>query len=426
MEFLEGEDLGSRLARGGAMEEKPAWAIARQAVAALAHAAAHGIVHRDVKPANLFLIPPPMGMNLPPGVPMVKVMDFGLALMRSEADLSADRLTPAGSVVGTPIYIYSLGATVVYALTGKPPFRAKSFSELVDQKLVWNPESDPRFSPKSAKLLARMMAPDPNSRISDYGELLDAIDDLLSDRSLTVETQAAGFGPRRPARWRIRGAVGLGIALTAIAAVWGASKIWPARESNAKRSAVEYVRRGDDMALFDKKSINDWLPPVSGGQWNLATDGEGGRVLEGTGFTRRRFVTEGDFRITLGFDLHEAALAEIHFALPADAPDSGTRMVLRISRSDGAALGSKDGDRGALQPIGESIAFPPPAWFQGRGHYLEVKIEHTGGLWAVWFNGHAVGQCADHVQILAPEIRLFADGGPARIDSAILTPLGPR
>ena len=83
MERLEGEDLRGLLRRVGRLDERTAWGIARQAAAGLAHAAAAGVVHRDVKPANLFLVAPPRGVELPPGVPMVKVTNFGLARAKS-------------------------------------------------------------------------------------------------------------------------------------------------------------------------------------------------------------------------------------------------------------------------------------------------------------------------------------------------------
>src|SRR5207237_231941 len=138
MELLEGEDLGQRLQRHGPLSERLAWAIARQAAVALEHAAGHGVVHRDVKPANLFLSLSTTGLGLPRDVPMVKVTDFGLALTKWNEKIAEGRLTDPGTVLGTPVYmapeqyrgdaelnyrvdIYGLGATVFHALAGRPP-----------------------------------------------------------------------------------------------------------------------------------------------------------------------------------------------------------------------------------------------------------------------------------------------------------------
>src|SRR5207248_8160120 len=129
MELLDGEDLARLLRRAGRLGERVAWALARQTAAGLAHAAARGVVHRDVKPENLFLVPAPAGVGLPPGVPLVKVTDFGLARTRWAADPDGARLTAHGATLGTPAYmapeqyrkaadadhradVYALGATV--------------------------------------------------------------------------------------------------------------------------------------------------------------------------------------------------------------------------------------------------------------------------------------------------------------------------
>ncbi|MGL6096788.1 MAG: serine/threonine-protein kinase, partial [Fimbriiglobus sp.] len=94
MELLKGEDLGLRIGRVGRLDERTTWAVARQTAAALAHAAAEGMYHRDVKPANLFLVPMPTGFGLPADLPMVKVTDFGLAITRQDQDAAGgERLT---------------------------------------------------------------------------------------------------------------------------------------------------------------------------------------------------------------------------------------------------------------------------------------------------------------------------------------------
>src|SRR5262245_37213355 len=94
MELLEGQTLEEHIARSGRVEEAVAWGLVRQVASALAHAARTGIVHRDVKPANLFLVEPPAGSTLPGGLPMVKVTDFGLVLLAADAAAAA-RLTAA-------------------------------------------------------------------------------------------------------------------------------------------------------------------------------------------------------------------------------------------------------------------------------------------------------------------------------------------
>jgi len=202
MELLDGEDLKERLERDGPLPERAVWLIARQTAAALAHAARHGIIHRDVKPANLFLVPPPAGSQLPDGVPLVKVTDFGIAYSQkgdeenssgSESKVSDAQLTRVGVVVGTTAYmapeqfyssrvdcradIYSLGCTVYYALTARAPFNG-TIPEVMDQKWASVPRLAEPISSETAELVAAMMAIRASDRPEDYQDLIHRIEGL--------------------------------------------------------------------------------------------------------------------------------------------------------------------------------------------------------------------------------------------------------
>lgn len=136
MEFLDGQDA-ERWRETRVPSERVVWCLIRQAVAGLAHAAAAGVIHRDIKPSNLLLVPPPVGFSMPPGVPLLKVADFGLALLQ-DASLQSTRLTNENTTLGSPIYmapeqlkgsrvdhradIYAVGATAYYLLAGQCPF----------------------------------------------------------------------------------------------------------------------------------------------------------------------------------------------------------------------------------------------------------------------------------------------------------------
>ncbi|MGB1017233.1 MAG: protein kinase domain-containing protein, partial [Nannocystaceae bacterium] len=127
MEWLEGEDLATHLTNGP-LSIEDTMSVAHRVADALKIAHKHGLIHRDVKPSNLFL----------PGkeISQAKLLDFGIALT-TEADLS--RFTRTGAAMGTPGYmapeqalglqtidhradIYGLGALLYHCLTGKPPF----------------------------------------------------------------------------------------------------------------------------------------------------------------------------------------------------------------------------------------------------------------------------------------------------------------
>ncbi|WP_437669932.1 serine/threonine-protein kinase [Sorangium sp. So ce131] len=139
MDHLEGKDLAAVLAQSGRLAVPLAIELVLQACEALAEAHAQGIVHRDVKPSNLFLT------SAADGSPCVKVLDFGISKMTHVEDHA---LTRVGGVLGSPLYmspeqlrsasdvdgradIYSLGVVLFELLTGRPPFVAHDLAQLV-------------------------------------------------------------------------------------------------------------------------------------------------------------------------------------------------------------------------------------------------------------------------------------------------------
>ena len=160
MELIEGETLEERVRRAGPLDARTTIGIAQQVTSALVAAEKHGLVHRDLKPANLMLVnaddPKVMKSDQAQskrsriralrksGVPVVKIIDFGLAKAFHTAtdpnSLTHDRF------VGTPAFaspeqfehsaldvrsdIYSLGETLWFALTGKTPFGGRSVAEI--------------------------------------------------------------------------------------------------------------------------------------------------------------------------------------------------------------------------------------------------------------------------------------------------------
>ena len=199
-ELVEGESLAGRLHRGplGPWE---ACEIAVQLCRALAHAHDRGIIHRDVKPANILLS----------AQGRVKVGDFGVARL---AEGSTDG---AATIVGTPRYmapeqgeglpttpatdVYSVGVVLYEMLTGAPPFSGDTAVELALRHLKDQPAPLPeRLPPALVQITGRALAKDPARRYADgaemAGALLDARRQLPRQQRPSGEPRARVTPPR--------------------------------------------------------------------------------------------------------------------------------------------------------------------------------------------------------------------------------------
>jgi serine/threonine protein kinase/WD40 repeat protein len=253
MEYLEGQDLGRLLKEHGALPPGEACEYVRQAALGLQHAHEQGMVHRDVKPANL--------MRTTGGV--VKVLDLGLARLRVTTDPQVGRgleaapqqdLTRAGSIMGTPDYIapeqatgdsagadiradvYSLGCTLFHLLTGRPPFAGKTVHEKIAARLTQPPpradEARPGLPVGLSAVVLRMMQQDPAARHQTPGEVAAALARYCqvagaaqpsttaprpADPALATLTQYPQA--RRPFPWRLTAAASAILVVVAVAAV---------------------------------------------------------------------------------------------------------------------------------------------------------------------------------------------------------------
>jgi Protein kinase domain/Domain of unknown function (DUF4384) len=184
MEFVDGESLDKLLAKSVTFSVREVLRIALDVAQALEHTHARGLVHRDVKPANILIT----------RTGSVKLADFGLA-----KSLASDPLTQIGDVFGTPEYmppeqrdlvadvdqrsdIYALGATLYYLLTGRrlPAGGRGSYAPAS--------EINPDVPPKVESLMERMLAPLPEARFQTARELIRAIEETrLASPSLGLQ-----------------------------------------------------------------------------------------------------------------------------------------------------------------------------------------------------------------------------------------------
>ena len=190
MEYLEGEDLGARLDREGALDAEQTYQIVSQVARALVRAHAAGIVHRDLKPENIFLVP---GDDQE----VAKVLDFGIA--KHEQYSLAGKTTKTGSFMGTPYYmspeqargrtidwrsdLWALGVIAYQCLNGRPPFESEALGELMGM-IIYDPIPPINTSapglPDSLELWwQRAVARDRDLRFQSAKELSDSFGEAI-------------------------------------------------------------------------------------------------------------------------------------------------------------------------------------------------------------------------------------------------------
>jgi serine/threonine protein kinase len=209
MEFVNGRDLAGEVEQGGPLAVADAVECTRQAAEGLAYAHRHGVIHRDVKPANL----------LRDAGGEVKVADLGLARLNTGKS-EGSSLTQAGGILGTADYIapeqamdstsidgradvYSLGCTLYFLLTGRPPFQAGSIMGLLlahrDAAIPSARAVRPEVPASVDALLARMMAKKAGDRPATMDEVCQELAGLRRDvEGLTARPCGLPAAPVKP------------------------------------------------------------------------------------------------------------------------------------------------------------------------------------------------------------------------------------
>jgi serine/threonine-protein kinase len=195
MEYLEGNDLADELERRRIVEPGRGIRIGLQVCRALSAAHAKGVVHRDLKPENVFL------QRTGDGEEIVKIVDFGIAHLRSKEDAEAEtkqrRLTRTGMIFGTPEYmspeqaggkkaderadVYAVGIIMYEMFTGAVPFTGDSFLGVLSKHL-----SDPapamstvfpelQITPELQSVIMRALEKEPGKRYQSMLEFAQAI-----------------------------------------------------------------------------------------------------------------------------------------------------------------------------------------------------------------------------------------------------------
>jgi serine/threonine protein kinase len=205
MEFLQGGSLADLVASEGRLTYERALPIFVQACSALWHAHKKDVIHRDVKPSNIMIVPTDDDPEF------VKIVDFGLAKLRALTG-EFQRLTKTGEVFGSPVYmspeqctgrkldqrtdIYSMGVVMYEAIAGRPPFKEKSTIETIRRQIK---EPPPRFSEVNPELkipeeletiILKSLTKNPEDRYQTMEELRADLEAFAFNR-VTLPTMAS-------------------------------------------------------------------------------------------------------------------------------------------------------------------------------------------------------------------------------------------
>lgn len=289
MEWLDGEDLSVRQRRAplGVAE---AVEVARQVALALGAAHRRGIVHRDVKPTNLFVLGGP-------GPLRIKLVDFGVA---AAGDI---KLTRSGGIVGTPAYmapeqargdgpvdaradLYALGATLFELLAGRPPHVGPTpiatLARLVTTPAPRVSDFMPEVSAALDELVGFLLATAPEDRFQTAEEVASRLDALLKGPSLV-----ASGAPAEPSSLSLASGSRLVTTLVVLSAGEGADReASMAMLRSREADAVPFGKDGIVAHLGARQALGD----EAGRALDLAMElaKKGGRVGVATGRTQVR------------------------------------------------------------------------------------------------------------------------------------------
>jgi serine/threonine-protein kinase len=230
MEYVDGIDLGKHIRHSGATTVRDACNFIRQAALGLQHAHERNLVHRDIKPVNLFLTHSHAAQHVSirharpgdrrKGRPLVKILDWGLAGLRCPRGGGVEPLDSLSKgLVGTADYlspeqarnanavdirgdIYSLGCTFFYLLTGQPPFPDGSLM----QKILKHQQAEPPMldsfrqdvPPAVEQVLRRMLAKTPEDRYQTPAAVAIALAPFTRATMSSTAMSAAVSTPKGP------------------------------------------------------------------------------------------------------------------------------------------------------------------------------------------------------------------------------------
>jgi WD40 repeat protein/serine/threonine protein kinase len=398
MEHVDGEPLSGRLRRQGPLPPAEAARLVRQAAAGLAHAHRKGLVHRDVKPANLLV---------EAGTGRVKVTDFGLAC--AAAPQPAGPGARAGAVVGTPAYmspeqaltpgridarsdVYSLGVVLYELLLGEPPFRGpapRALRHAAQTPPVPPRLCDPAIPTGLEQIVLTCLAKEPGQRYQTADALIDDLDRWRAGEAV----RARPAGPlARLGRW-CRQHPGLLLAGTVTAAALATAGLLAALLTAEQARTAERLRREQDETRAARQQGQRLLARLALDRGQaLCEQGEVGRGM--LWLARALELAPADDELQMTARLQLAAWRRQLHGLRSVLPHEGPVYAVAFSPDGRTLLTGCTGETARLwdTATGKLLAASPPnsmpvtgARFSPDGRTVLMRRQSSGA--ALWLTG---------------------------------------
>ena len=400
MEFVEGEDLARRLARGRlALDE--ALSIARQIAEALAAAHDQGIVHRDLKPANVSV--------RPDGT--VKVLDFGLAKVLEDSagvahvspallnspTITSSALTAQGIVLGTAAYmspeqargkpvdrrtdIWALGCVLYEMLSGRRPFEGGHVADAIVAVLTKEPDWSalaPDTPEAIRRVLRRCLQKDPARRLRDAAEIAIEIDDAEAGASVSGTIPATARLPL----WKIGLIAGVLVLAAAVVAglllrrsppVQPEARVEITTPPTTEPGSIAISPDGRTIAFAatDDGHTRLWLRPLDSTSAHPlpGTDGASHPFWAPHGRSLGFFTDDGRMK---RIDLDDRRVRVLARApLPRGGTWNGDDVILFVPMTGPVYRISASGERAAVTKLGDrQTSHTFPRFLPGGRHFL--------------------------------------------------------